>query len=182
MGEEGSETEVHHLDGPVSPKPQANDPAKTGGVVYERSNVSILDTNAMEWEDHYYPGFKTKILSRDANGSPGRGAVAGCPLPSRRLPTSSSATRNTNADEWVLLLEGELSTREYESFDDKVGETVIFKPGYYLDRRRGSVHGADAGNPSPVGALWLEWRTGPNYLGRRGRHERHRLPRVGPRQ
>ncbi len=167
VGEDGSETEVHHLDGPVSPKPQANDPAKTGGGVYERDNVTILDTTAMAWEDHHYPGFKAKILSRDANGAPSVQLVW---MPPALTSFDEKAARHahTNADEWVLLLAGEISMREYESFDDTVGETVVLKPGYYVDRRRGSVHGADPADPSPVGALWLAWRTGPHYLGEPG--------------
>ena len=167
VGEEGSETEVRHLDGPVSPEPQASDPAAAGGVVYERDNVTILDTNEMEWQDHYYPGFKRKVLSQLDNGAPAVQLVW-MPPALRSFDEKLSRHAHTNADEWVFLLAGEVSMLEYESFDDTVGETVLLKSGYFVDRRRGSVHGADPANPSPVGALWLAWRTGPHYLGEPG--------------
>ena len=96
------------------------------GVVLQRDDVTILDTNAMPWEDHFYGGTKTKILTRFDDGAP---MVQIEWIPAGLETFGDAPERHAHAvTERLLVFAGEFPIIEYEDFDDTVGERVVFKP------------------------------------------------------
>ena len=134
------------------------------GIVVDRGGLVLRDTREMPWVDlPGIPGAKQKVLVRDADGEP---SVQFTWLPPGLRSDRPERHFHKTVLERGYVLFGELPLREFASIDDEQGRPVLFKEGYYMDRRPGSVHGLDFDNPSPVGFLILEWRTGPGtYLG-----------------
>lgn len=145
---------------------------QAGGVVLERPDVRILDTREMEWEDWGgETGMKARILSRLPDGNPATmlvwlppGELQGIDLPARHY--------HRTVTERSFMLAGELPHWEYRSADDKVGELVIVRPGYFMERLPGSVHGLEPGPTSQTGALYLFRQTGSgNWVDSAGHDE-----------
>ena len=139
-----------------------------GGVVFSSDLVSILDTRELPWcipaegEPFHGTGVKVKVLARDDEGSP---LVQLLWIPPGTPSFSPGGVRERHyhktVREYVFTLEGELPFREYRELDGD-GELVVYKQGYFLDRRPGpgSGHGMDTEHASPAGCLMLEVRTG----------------------
>ena len=131
------------------------------GVVRERDNCLVLDTNAMDWEDHFgLPGAKMKVLSRDENGDPEVILTWVPPGLTTLNPRGPEKHYHRTVRERGIVLFGELTMREYEDMDDTDPQIVTLKQGSYLDRGPGSVHGVDHEVTTPVGFMWIEWRIG----------------------
>ncbi len=142
----------------------------TPGLVYATELVTLLDTRDGEWklpaegQPFHGTGVKVQVLARDADGHalvqllwvpPGTASFSPGELRERHY--------HTTVREFVFTLEGELPFREYEDpYGD--GQLMVYKKGYFLDRRPGpaSGHGMDYEHVSPTGCLMLEVRTGPH--------------------
>lgn len=139
----------------VGDRAARRDPA--AGVRLETDFVRLLDTRDMDWEDHpLLPGARLKALSRRADGDPTvmlLGIPAG-PYPAPALPWREQAGHR----ELSYVLEGELHLRQYAGPDDAVGEPLVLREGFWVDRRPGSVYGFDAGESTPSGAVILTFR------------------------
>jgi hypothetical protein len=134
------------------------------GVIRERDNCHILDTNAMDWEDHFgLPDAKMKVLSRDEDGNPDVILTWVPPGVGTLNPRGPEKHYHRTVRECGLVLFGELNLREYEDMDDTDPQKVVFKQGTYLDRKPGSVHGLDHEVTSPVGFMWIEWKYGGTH-------------------
>lgn len=130
------------------------------GIVHEGGGLRLLDTRELPWEPHMgIPGGLQKTLSRAADGTslvqitwipPGLSAGG---APERHF--------HRTVHERGLVLFGDLPMREYLSEDDVHGRPVLFREGFFMDRRPGSVHGVDPHLTSQTGFVMLEWRTGP---------------------
>jgi len=141
------------------------DAGSSDGIVLARPEATILDTHAMEWEDHYgIKGGKMKVLSRDDDGLPSVVLTWVPPGMTSLNPRGPERHYHRTVTERGLVLFGELPMLEYESLDDPSPRRIVLKPGYYLDRRPGSVHGVDHEAPSQVGFMWVEWRIGRSHF------------------
>lgn len=120
--------------------------------------VAILKSREAEWEPHpYLPGTNIKVLDRAPDGDP---TVTLLSLPAGRYPAPELPYRAANTfREFMYVLEGELTTWQYESTDDEEGTSVLLKESCYLDRRPGSVYGYAAEDYSLTGAVVLHFRT-----------------------
>lgn len=144
-------------------------PSDTPGVVYQTDLVTLLDTREGQFvlpgpgEPFHGTGVKVQVLARDAEGHPLVQLLWVPPGTSSFSPGELKERHyHTTVREFVFTLEGELPFREYEDpYGD--GELVVYKKGYFLDRRPGpaSGHGMDYEHVSPTGCLMLEVRTGP---------------------
>lgn len=133
----------------------------TEGYSIRRSDLSILDTRAFPWQEFPEAGTKrlVKVLSRDDRGDPASylvfappGAPAWLDIPHREY--------HKTVREQVFVLSGEMFTWEYASADQKSGDLVVMKQGFFMDRQPGSIHGVEEGPASSVGHLILYWRSG----------------------
>lgn len=168
MGDETFETETVEVPYARDWQPRPlTDVATPGsdGTVIDRPDVRILDTRAMEWEPvAEWAGIsglqraKRKVLDRDADGAPAVTLVY--MPPGATLPDLPHRHYHSTVHEYALFLAGELPHWEYENAEQRKGDLVVFKPGYFMHRRPGSIHGLEAGPTSRVGALFLLWRTG----------------------
>ena len=128
-----------------------------GSVVLETPGVRILDTRALDWEDHpAVAGARRKVLSRDAQGRPVV-MLTWFPPGMRDVPRVAEPHWKDDVAEYGYVLDGELPMREYANADDHEGIPVRLRAGHYIDRRPGSVHGVDRGVEQDVGFLWLQW-------------------------
>jgi hypothetical protein len=138
-------------------------------VVLENPGLKILDTRAMEWEEH--PG-KTgiwwKVLLRDANGDP--------VVSLQWAPPDSDATEiprryhHQTLAEWAFVVSGERPIWEYSDAEQADGDRVVLREGYFLDRKPGSIHGFEERVSTPgMGVVFLVWQAGSGLLkGERG--------------
>lgn len=139
--------------------PSPLDPAPDG-VVLERAGIRILDTRAMEWTPWGGPtGMKARILARHPDGDPSvfliwlpPGELTGINLPARHY--------HSTVTERSFMLAGELPHWEYRSAQDTQGTAVVVRPGWFMERLPGSVHGLEPGPTSQIGALILFRQTG----------------------
>ena len=131
------------------------------GIIYDRPDLRLVDTRTMVWED--FPGLKgckVKVLSRFPDGHAMIFLVwmpPGSPIPTELLP-HRHVHRTTS--EFAYVLSGELPHWEYEDASQKEGELVVFKEGYFMHRKPGSLHGLEPGPVSDTGCLILFWRDG----------------------
>jgi hypothetical protein len=144
-------------------------PAGTGtlpGTVYNRGNATWLDTREMEWTESS-DGCKIKPLARFTKGHPFEGQLeiyllwqpATSPL--RQAPYRHYAQ---TVREEFMVLSGEIRSREYDNVNQKDGELVILKPGFYVDRGPGSLHGSDDDAGAGVDSVILVRRSGAGTL------------------
>lgn len=131
----------------------------TNGVIYDRPDLTLLDTREMEWEEFSgLKGCKVKVLSRFPDGHAMIFLVwmpPGSPIPVEHLPHRHV---HKTTSEFAFVLSGELPHWEYESAEQKHGELVIFKEGFFMHRKPGSLHGLEPGPESQTGCLILFWR------------------------
>lgn len=127
------------------------------GVVIDRGGVTWTDTRDMEWGQFEGLGSaKVKVLHVDEAGDPMVFLVwlppgdLGVEIPHRHYHATTS--------EWSFVVEGDLPHWEYASAGSDDSELVVFRPGYYMDRRPGSIHGLEAGVTSDTGTTILFWR------------------------
>jgi len=129
------------------------------GVLIDWPDLRRLDTRAMPWQPFEgLAGTQIKVLSRDERGNPmvflqwiPPGGFPSVALPHRH--------RHQSVREYAYVLDGELPHWEYADADSP-GELVVFREGYYMDRRPGSIHGLEPGPASSIGCTLLFWRDG----------------------
>lgn len=129
------------------------------GMVIDWPDLRRVDTRALPWED--FPGLtgtKIKVLSRDAEGNP---MVFLQWLPPGKLPGVDLPHRHYHRTvrEYAFVLWGELPHWEYRDADAQ-GEMVLFREGFFMDRRPGSIHGLEPSATSAIGCVLLMWRDG----------------------
>ncbi len=137
--------------------------SESDGVVRDRRGLRVLDTRELEWQEH--PALaeaRTKTLSHDAGGEPTISIVwypAG-----RSQPDFPGGIYHKASREFAFFLGGELPHWEFGRAND-VGalvesfqELVVFKEGFYMDRRPMTVHGLGR-EASHIGSEVLTWRT-----------------------
>lgn len=139
------------------------EPAESNGVVIDRGGLRVLDTRELEWQEHgSVPGGRSKELSYDADGEPTISIVwypAG-----RSQPHFPGGIYHKASREFAFFLGGELPHWEFGRADDagvlveSFQELVVFKAGFYMDRRPKTVHGLGP-ESSRVGCEVLTWRT-----------------------
>jgi hypothetical protein len=150
------------------PNPAVEDVAVTRNgeaAVIDWADLKIVDTRRMPWEQRPEwagrPGLDgacRKVLVREEQGEP---VVSLNYLPPGfTLPELPYRHYHSTVSEFSFVLCGELPHWEYESADQQKGALVVFKPGYFMHRRPGSIHGLEPGPVSPCGAFTLSWRTG----------------------
>jgi hypothetical protein len=131
------------------------------GVVVDRDTLRVLDTRQMPWQG--FAGLrrgKVKVLTSDEHGNPTAfmvwippgEVVEGWALPHRHYHRSIR--------EFSFMISGELPHWEYQNAEQQVGDLVIVRPMYFLDRSPGSIHGLEPGPTSPTGCILLQWRQG----------------------
>ncbi len=130
------------------------------GVVLDRPDVTVLDTRAMAWEEFEgLAGARIKVLSRDDQGEP---AVFLVWLPPGRLISELPHRHyHRSVHEYGFTLSGELPHWEYANAEQQQGDLIVFREGYFMHRRPGSLHGLEPGPTSPTGCVVLMWRSGP---------------------
>src|SRR5262245_35231300 len=95
----------------------------------------------MPWQElEGIAGGKQKVLARDDQGEPSVQITWIPPGPGGADPERHF---HRTVHEWGYVLFGELPMREYTSADAERGRPVVFRAGYFMDRRPGSVHGID---------------------------------------
>ena len=137
------------------------------GTVFENEIVTILDTREMDWEE--FPGLeggRMKVLSRDESGEPAVMLLWFPPDVSDNLPELPYRHYHATGREHFFFLSGEFPHWEYPSAEAREGQLVLFREGYYLDRRPGpgGMHGLEAEPTSRIGCLALHWRTGTGNI------------------
>jgi hypothetical protein len=170
MGERDFETETIHVSYSPGWEPKLDvvdvSTSQQGReTVIGRSDLTVLDTRAMQWESVAgwgdipgLQGVKRKVLTRDEQGLP---SVFLSYLPAGfSVPDLPFRHYHSTVHEYAFFLEGELPQWEYENAEQQRGDLVTYKPGYFMHRRPGSIHGFEPGPTTPVGALMLAWRTG----------------------
>ena len=141
-------------------RPPATPPPSAPGVVLAREDVTILDTRAMPWEPFAgCNGVQVKVLARDDAGEP-RVTLVYMP-PGLRPGARHARHYHRTVSEFALVLAGELPHWEYRDADQAQGDLVVFREGFYMDRRPGSIHGNECTVTSPTGCVLLMWRDGP---------------------
>jgi quercetin dioxygenase-like cupin family protein len=150
-----------------APAPAASDGVGAGdepGIVLRRPDVTILDSRAMPWTP--FPGLRgaqVKVLARDERGDH-RVILVFMP-PGLRPGVRLHRHYHRTVREFALVLSGELPHWEYEDAAQADGELVVFREGYFMDRRPGSIHGNECTVTSPTGCVILMWREGTgNWL------------------
>lgn len=134
------------------------------GVIVERSDLRIVDTRDVPWEEHPgKAGVWWKVLSRDADGHP---IVSLQWFPPDDEDTAIPRRyKHLTVDEAAFVLQGERPCWEYESPEQAKGQRVLLREGYWIDRKAGSIHGFEARTTTPpCGCLFLVWQTGPGLL------------------
>lgn len=135
--------------------------ADSDGLLLDAGGVRVLDTRNMPWAR--FAGLergKVKLLTHDQDGNPGAflvwippgEIVEGWALPHRHYHRS--------IQENSFMLAGELPHWEYENKEQQAGARLIVRPGYFLDRSPGSIHGLEPGLTSATGCILLQWREG----------------------
>lgn len=137
---------------------------ESDGVIIDWADLRRLDTRAMTWED--FPGLagtKVKVLSRDSDGTP---MVFLQWMPPGELPAVALPHRHYHRTvrEYAYVLWGELPHWEYSSADQQRGDLVIFREGFFMDRRPGSIHGLEPDRASKIGCVLLMWRDGTGTM------------------
>jgi uncharacterized cupin superfamily protein len=134
------------------------------GVVLRRSDVTILDSRAMPWMPFAgLRGAQVKVLARDQRGEH-RVILVFMP-PGLRPGARRHRHYHRTVREFAVVLSGELPHWEYEHAAEADGELVVFREGYFMDRRPGSIHGNECTATSPTGCVILMWRDGTgNWL------------------
>lgn len=131
-------------------------------VLIQRPDLTFLDTRAMEWEDFSgIEGGKIKVLKRNERGDADIMLVW---LPPGELPSVELPHRHYHrtVKEFSYMVSGELPHWEYASpeLGEGEGELVIFREGFFMERRPGSIHGLEKGPTSGNGCVVLMWRDG----------------------
>jgi hypothetical protein len=129
------------------------------------SGARVLDSRTAPWTSHFGMHIgRVKVLSRDQAGSPLAYLTKTPGAAPDQVAPKGSAERHFHRDivEQIFVTGGELTMREYPTLSDRVGEQVVLRPGYFLDRVPGSIHQVEA--RSPIGFASLEVRDRPgNY-------------------
>jgi hypothetical protein len=127
------------------------------GIVSQVDGVSWQDMRSMDWGT--FPGLGAclvKMIHVDEDSVPWVMAVW---LPPGKLPVPIPHRHyHATVYEQAFHLTGDLPHGEWASEDDD-HELVVFRAGYFLDRRPGSLHGLDH-MYSDSGAIVLSWRSG----------------------
>jgi quercetin dioxygenase-like cupin family protein len=135
------------------------EPGDGPGTVVRRRDVTILDTRAMPWLPFEgLRGAQVKVLARDERGDH-RVILVFMP-PGLRAGARRHRHYHRTVREFALVVSGELPHWEYEDASQTDGELVIFRQGYFMDRRPGSIHGNECTVTSPTGCVILMWREG----------------------
>jgi hypothetical protein len=124
---------------------------------------TLVDARLAPWEpDPGIPGFKQQILHEDVvresvikrwHVPPGWGDEILQGQPHRHFHRSVT--------ERSYHLFGDFPHWEFENAADETGTMLTFRPGYFMDRPPGSLHGLMPGEVSESGSVILYWNTGP---------------------
>jgi hypothetical protein len=142
------------------------EPNGDGEVFHDSATgARVVDSRTAPWTGHFGMHIgRVKVLSSDAGGSPLAYLTKTPGAAPDQVAPKGSAERHYHQDiiEQIFVTGGELTMREYPSLDDRKGEAVILRPGYFLDRAPGSIHQLE--RRSAVGFASLEVRDRPgNY-------------------
>ena len=140
------------------------------GVVRDQGGLRALDTRELEWREHdTVADGCTKTLSCDTDGEPTIGIVrypAG-----RSQPDFPAGIYHKASREFAFFLGGDLPHWEFGRVNDagvlveSFQELVVFKEGFYMDRRPLTVHGLGP-ESSRIGSEVLTWRaSGGTFVG-----------------
>ncbi len=113
------------------------------GVVLRRADLTLLDTRAMPWVP--FPGLRgaqVKVLARDEHGE--HRAILVFMPPGLRPGARRHRHYHRTVREFALVLSGELPHWEYEDAAQADGELVVFREGYFMDRRPGASTATNA--------------------------------------
>jgi hypothetical protein len=128
------------------------------------TSLTHVDTESAPWEDWYpeYPGTACKVLYEDP--------TTGESLKLAFVPPGFAPARHTRhhhgtTREMVYVLFGDLPYVEYAD-PDAAPRPFTFAQGMLLDRPPRSLHGMSTDPVSTLGALVLEWTSGPNDFNR----------------
>ncbi len=129
------------------------------------TGARVVDSRAMPWAAHFGMHLgKTKILSADPDGTPLAYLTRTPGFAPGQVPPKGSAERHFHRElvEQIFVTGGELTMREYADLDDRTGELVVLRPGYFLDRARGSIHQLERRSATGFGSLEVRDKAG-NY-------------------
>jgi hypothetical protein len=124
------------------------------GTVIDADGVTVIDTREAEWErsDAFMRQSLRQVLARDQQGD---AVITLRWLPAVRAVLGGHGHGGFHtAREHYFLLSGHAPQWDLEPGEPD--ELVVFRDGYFLDRRPGSIHAS--GSPPPqVGGKWLSW-------------------------
>jgi hypothetical protein len=162
--EDGFAAEVSTAD-PGSPASSAAPGAD--GVVFDHpaTGARVVDSRTMPWRAHFGMHLgKTKTLSAAADGAPLAYLTKTPGFAPGQVPPKGSAERHFHRVlvEQIFVTGGELTMREYAALDDRTGELVVLRPGFFLDRAPGSIHQLERRSPTGFASLEVRDHAG-NY-------------------
>jgi hypothetical protein len=160
-------TRTHHLRAPTAssePMPALDThytdaagakAAYQAATAFELPLVRIVRGRELAWERHpVLTGALERVLARRADGDP---TVSLLRIPPGRFPLPVVPARISHEyREFTYVIEGELTEWSYDP--DGRGKPIRLLPGYWVDRRPGSVHGYETGSASPTGCVVLRLR------------------------
>jgi hypothetical protein len=116
-----------------------------------------------------------KVLARDANNAPEVFLVC-VPAGTERDRALPYRQYHRTVRESSFTLAGDLSQSEYADENDEHGTLVTQKPGYFVSRAPGAVHGWGRGPVTVAGYTALVWRTGPGTWPWEGEYSSETMP------
>jgi hypothetical protein len=139
----------------------------SAGVIYSdpATRARVVDSRAMPWAAHFGMHLgKTKTLTADADGAPLAYLTKTPGFAPGQVAPKGSAERHFHREltEQIFVTGGELTMREYAEVDDRAGQLIVLRSGYFVDRAPGSIHQLE--QRSATGFASLEVRDKPgNY-------------------
>ncbi len=128
----------------------------------DRADHELVQTGELPWEpDPGIPGFLRKLLNTDpASGAqtqiwfipPGWGIDNLDGKPMRHY--------HRTVTERSLQLHGDFPHWEYSGPNQRVGDCVVKRKGFFMDRPPRCVHGLERGPSSQTGVMTIYWSTG----------------------
>ena len=148
-------------------RPQATAAPGPTGVAYEdpASGARAIDTRAMPWTAHFGMLLgRTRTLAADPEGVPLQYLTKTPGFAPGQVPPKGSAERHFHRElaEQIFVTGGEITMREYDGLEDHIGETVVLRPGHFVDRTAGSVHQLERRSETGFASLEVRDRPG-NY-------------------
>jgi hypothetical protein len=126
------------------------------GIVLENEWVTLVDTRQVPWERwDGMPGSRIKTFVRGPAGEP---LVYFTWSPARDPNAEPHRHYHRTVREFHYVLDGEVPIFEYDDAEQQHGDYLLFRDGYYMDRKPGSLHGLEQRYETLTSRTMLCWR------------------------